>query len=85
MVSVLFSAYVGKGYGSPRDGEKTWMNIHSIPQCLALCKQHYLQDNTWTGCIYYQSDPFCQAHQNPRGFVSANTYEYWEVGENLLF
>ena len=75
--------YVGKGYGD-RDGNDGKYGLNQA-QCLAWCKEKYLQDNSWNGCAHKaSSNNHCERHKNVRGFHADNRYDFWRLGENLF-
>ena len=76
--------YVGKGYGDTYDAQDGGFGYNE-EQCLALCKEKYLKDNSWYGCAHKPVTTHCRIEKNPRGFIANNYYGYWRVdGENLF-
>ena len=76
--------YAGKGYGNPRDATKVWTQVKTSAQCQDLCKQKYLQDKLWNGCVYSTTGKWCEGEKNVRGFVASSNYDFWKLGENLF-
>ena len=76
--------YVGKGYGDPRDAIKARTGTATSAQCQDWCKENYLQDNLWNGCVYNSAQQYCEANKNVRGFTANNNYDFWKIGENLF-
>ena len=81
----LYSAYVGKGYGTG-DEDKGWAGVANVELCKEKCKEMFALDNLWNSCAYGPNqNKYCQVTKNVSGFAASSYYDSWKLGENLFF